>query len=296
MLLALVALPGLGLGAAEPVGKEPVLWEALRQRLVAVAERLDGVLAFSVRDLETGATLELRPDEVFPTASTIKVAVLYELYRQAEAGRVDLAQVTRPPLPRVKGGGVLQELGADVSLTWRDLAVLMMGWSDNEATNRLIERVSLPAVNERLTSLGLRQTRLRRQMMDLAAATRGDENVSTASELRRLAELLKDGPGLQPARAKDLLAVASVPKSSPFRDVLPEGLVVADKPGELEGVRAACAFVNLPGRPYSIAIMSGYLRRDADGDQAIREISAAVYATFDRLARSSPYGRIISER
>jgi beta-lactamase class A len=133
-------------------------------------------------------------------------------------------------------------------------------------------------------------------MMDLAAAQRGDENVSTAGELRRLAELLHEAPGLSPERAKDLLAVAALPKSSPFREVLPEGLTVADKPGELEGVRAACAFVDLPGRPYTIGIMSGYLHRDADGDQAIREISAAVFQTFDRLARSSPYGRIISER
>ena len=52
--------------------------------------RLDGVLGVYVRDLSTGATVELRPDEVFPTASSIKLAVLYELYRQAEEGRIDL--------------------------------------------------------------------------------------------------------------------------------------------------------------------------------------------------------------
>ena len=67
--------------------------------------------------------------------------MLYELYRQAEEGRIDLAETTRPSLPRVGGGGVLQVLGDRVSLTWRDLAVLMMGWSDNEATNLLIDRL-----------------------------------------------------------------------------------------------------------------------------------------------------------
>ena len=278
--------------------KQELLWARLRERIAAVAARLDGALGVSVEDLSSGATIELREGEVFPTASTIKVAVLYELYRQAEEGRLRLDEVTRPALPRVQGGGVLQLLGPQVSLTWRDLAVLMMGWSDNEATNLLMTRLGREAIEARLRGLGLQQTRLRRRMMDLEAARRGDENVSTAGELRRLARLLRDAPGLAPERAGDLLAVAAVEKSSPFREALPPGLPfpVADKPGDLEGVRAACAYVALPGRPYVVGIMSGYLRRDADGEAAIREISAAAFETFDRLARSSTYGRVISER
>ena len=69
-----------------------------------------------------------------------------------------------------------------------------------------------------------------------------------------------------------------------------------DKDGELEAVRSAAAVVDLPGRPYSVAIMTTYLRRDADGDAFIRDVSAALFETFDRLARSSDLGRIISER
>jgi beta-lactamase class A len=196
----------------------------------------------------------------------------------------------------VGGGGVLQELGDKVSLTWRDLAVLMMGWSDNAATNVLIDRVGMDAVNRRLDSLGLRSTRLRRRMMDLEAARRGDENVSTPAEMRQLVETMYAGTGLSKERARDMMAVAAVPKDSPFREPLPEGLVVADKPGSLEAVRCVTAVVDLPGRPYAVSIMTTYLRRDADGAAAIREISAALYETFDRLARSSDLGRIISEK
>ncbi len=61
-------------------------------------------------------------------------------------------------------------------------------------------------------------------------------------------------------------------------------------------MRCEAAWVDVPGRPYSAAIMTAYLRREADGEAAIAEISAAVYETFDRLARASEYGRIISER
>jgi beta-lactamase class A len=281
---------------AAPPEKQAALWEKLRARIEAVDHRLDGVLGVSLKDLKGGMSLDVRPAEPFPQASSIKLAVLYELYRQAEEGRVDLGELTRPPLPRVRGGGVLQELGDKVSLTWRDVAVLMMGWSDNAATNVLIDRVGMDAVNRRLDSLGLRATRLRRKMMDLDAARRGDENVSTPAEMRQLAEAMYAGTGLAKERARDMMAVAAVPKDSPFRVPLPEELVVADKPGSLEAVRCVTAVVDLPGRPYAVSIMTTYLRHDADGEAAIREISAALYETFDRLARSSDLGRIISEK
>jgi beta-lactamase class A len=276
--------------------KEAVLMDHLRTRIEGVAASLDGVLALSLRDAKTGAAIDLHAAEPFPQASSIKLAVLYELYRQAEEGRVDLAAVTTPPLPRVLGGGVLQELSAQVSLTWRDLAVMMMGWSDNEATNLLIDKVGMEAVNRRLDALKLPAVRLRRRMMDVEAAHAGRENVGTPDQMRRLVETLVAGSGLSPERAKDLRAVAAVTKDSPFRTPLPEGLTVIDKPGSLEGVRCVTAYVDVPGRPYSIAIMTAYLKRDADGEEAIRQVSAAVYETFDRLARSSELGRIISER
>ncbi len=301
VVLVLLAAPAL---SAELPPKEAELWAKLRARLEAVDRGLDGVLGVSVRDRKSGAGLDIRADEPFPTASTIKPAILLELYHQAEAGRIDLLSTTTPPAgKRVGGGGVLQELGDRVTLSWRDLAVLMMGWSDNEATNLLIDKVGREAVNRRLDGLDLTRTRLRRRMMDLEAARRGDENVSTPAELRRLMESVDEAAGLSSARAADMKAVASVPKwgtppgrASAFRTPLPDGLRVLDKSGELEGVRCVTAVVDLTGRPYSVAIMTAYLRRDDDGTEALSAISAALYETFDRLARSSDLGRVIGEK
>ena len=283
--------------AAELGAKPAELVSKLRALVQAVDARLDGVLGVYVEDLTRGSVIELRADEPFPTASSIKLAVLYELYRQADEGRIDLAEVTRPPLPRVAGSGVLQYLGDQVSLTWRDLALLMLRWSDNEAANLLIRRVGRDSVNRRLDALMLGKTRLRREMMDLAAARRGDENVSTPRELARLAAILAKGEGLTAGRAEDMLAVATVvAEGSPFRRGLPEGVRAISKPGSLEGVRCETAWVDVPGRPYAAAIMTAYLKHEPDGEAAIAELSEAIYSTFDRLARSSEYGRIISDR
>jgi beta-lactamase class A len=283
-------------------GKEDILFTKLRGRVERLDAQLDGILGLYVRDLKTGRSLELRADEVFPAASTIKVAVLYDLYRQAAEGRLDLAEVTRPPLPRVRGGGALQELGDQVSLTWRDMASLMLAFSDNEATNQLIGKLGMDSVNHRLDVLGLTRTRLRRRMMDLDAARRGDENVSTPSELARLMLTLREGTGLDAARAKDLREVAALPRwdtasiRPPFLAPLPESVKALEKSGELEGVRAAVAVVELERRPYVAAIMTTHLRRDADGEAVIRDISALLFETFDRFDRASDLGRIISER
>ncbi len=297
MTRALAALVLLALAAPAHAGpKEDALWARLRARLERIDAGLDGVLGLSLRDLRTGTTFEIRPDEPFPQASVIKLAVLYELYRQADEGKVSLGEVTRPPAARVGGDGVLKALGPSISLTWRDAAVLMMGWSDNAAANLIIDRLGMDAVNRRLDTLGLPRTRLRRRMMDLEAAARGEENVSTPAEMRRLVETIHAGTGLSPESARDIRLVAATPKDTWFRAPLPEGLVVLDKDGTLEAVRVAAALVELEGRPYSVTIMTTYLRRDEDGEAAIREASAAVFETFDRLARSSDLGRIISER
>jgi beta-lactamase class A len=298
LLPALHGSPARAQDAQAPAAKAAALLQRLRAQVAAADARLDGVLGVYVEDLASGArVVELRADEAFPTASSIKPAVLYELYRQAAEGRIELDETTRPPLPRVGGGGVLQELGPHLSLSWRDLAVLMMAWSDNEATNLLIRRLGMDAVNRRLDSLALARTRLRREMMDLAAARRGDENVSTPRELARLAGVVARGEGLPAERGRDLLAVATVPADgSPFRRALPVGVRAISKPGSLEGVRCEMAWVEVPGRPYLAAIMTGYLEREADGEALIQELSAAIYSTFDRLARSSDHGRVISER
>jgi beta-lactamase class A len=286
--------------AAAPQAKELVLWHRLEERIQSIERSLDGVLGVWVKDLKTGRVLELRARESFPTASSIKVAVLYELYKRAEQGDIDLQETTRPPLPRVGGGGVLESLGDKVNITWRDLAVLMMAFSDNEATNVLIDKLGMAAVNRRLDGLGLGGVRLRRKMMDLDAARRGDENIATPEDLGRLSEIVYRGTGLAVERARDMLAVATLDKwgrttstPSPFRIGLPEALVIADKPGELSGVRCVTASVDLKGRPYVATLMTTFLRREADGESAIRDISQALYETFDRLARSSELGRVI---
>ena len=269
----------------------------LRQKLVASLEKtateLEGVMGYAIVDLTSGDRIERLPSAVFATASTIKLAILYELFKQADEGKLSLD--TMRPLDRqqaVGGSGVLAELTAP-AMPLRDYATLMVVLSDNTATNVLVDVVGMTNVTARMASLGLKDTKLRRKMIDQAASRRGDENVSTPSEIARLLEMLYRGEGLKKDSQEALLAILKKSKATPMRRGIPPGVAVANKPGTLEGVQVDAGIVYLQERPYVLSVMTAYLTQNAAGDAAIASASRAAFEYFNRLAKSSEYGRAI---
>jgi beta-lactamase class A len=273
-----------------------VLWQKLEATVAEVDRNLDGVLGVAILDLSDGGKLQSHADDVFPQASCIKIAVLAELYHQAQAGKLKLADLyTVQAADLVPDSYIMGGLTPGVTrVTLRDLATMMVAVSDNSATNVLIDRLGMESVNGLMDSLGLTHTRLRRKMLDLKAATAGRENVSTPAEMATLLADLYRGKVLNRELTDDFFKVLSTPKQSFIPRDLPEGLKIANKPGELEGVRNDSGVVFVEKRPYVICVMTTYLHRERDGGEAIARISAAAYRMFDRLARASEYGRVVS--
>ncbi|MGH9550402.1 MAG: serine hydrolase, partial [Terriglobales bacterium] len=276
--------------------KQEVLWQKLEANINQVDHGLDGVLGVAILDLGSEKKFVLHGDDVFPQASSIKIAVLAELYRQAQAGKLKLSDLyTVQSADLVPDSTIMGGLTPGVTrITLRDLATMMVAVSDNSATNVLIDRVGMENVNALMDSLGLAHTRLRRKMMDLKAAGEGRENISTPAEMMVLLEDLYRGKVLNKEMTADFFVMLSTPKSSFIPRDLPEGLKIANKPGELEGVRNDSGVVLVENRPYVICVMTTYLHRERDGEEAIANISAAAYRMFDRLARASEYGRVVS--
>jgi len=246
------------------------------QRLQQISSRVDGVVGYSVLDLTSGDRIAHLERETFPTASTIKLAIVYELFRQAAEGRIRLDDTIALDRAKAVGGtGVLFQLGTP-TLSVRDYATLMVIVSDNTATNVLIDRLGMQNISARMQSLGLGATKLRRHMMDTAAARRGDENVSTPDDIVRLLQAIeKDEP--------DASALLKKPKESRLRRALPPGVEAADKPGELDGVRVDAGIVFAKNRPYALCVMATFLTSEVEGERAIEEMSRAAYDYFSRL-------------
>jgi len=179
-------------------------------------------------------------------------------------------------------------------VTLRDLATMVMAVSDNSAANVLIDRVGIENVNAMLDSLGLTHTRLRRKMMDLEAAKQGRENISTPREMMMLLDAIYRGKLLNKEMTADFLRVFSTNHPSFIPRDLPPDLKVADKEGELEAVRNDSGIVFVEGRPYVICVMTGYLRNEREGEDAISKVSLETWRMFDRLSRATEYGRVVS--
>ena len=108
-----------------------------------IAARVDGVVGYAIVDLTSGERIGHLERETFPTASAIKLAIVYELFKQAEEKKIRLDEtLTLDRAQAVGGTGVLVEMGTP-TLSIRDYAVLMVTLSDNTATNVLIDRLGM---------------------------------------------------------------------------------------------------------------------------------------------------------
>ena len=222
---AVIVMLALAVGANGQKPTAPtddLLWEKLDALAGEMVERFEGVMGVAIVDLTDGRTILQNADRVFPTASSIKVAILLELYRQEQEarggaqGKAKLDDVySFDPKDLVEDSQIMAGLTAGVTrVTNRDLAQFMIAVSDNAATNVLIDRVGKDNVNATLRGLGLTKTMLRRKMMDIGAAKRSDENVSTPQEMARLLETIYKGKALNKELTAEFIKQLSTLKES----------------------------------------------------------------------------------
>jgi beta-lactamase class A len=275
---------------------QPVSSPAIREKLVAGIERtareFDGVLGVAIRDLKSGEEILINEGLTFPTGSSIKIAILIELHKQAAAGTLKMTE-TLPVDARnqVGGSGVILHFAEGTSrLSLHDLSVLMITLSDNSATNILIDRLGMSNINQTLDELGLRAIRLRRKMIDLPAMASGRENIATPREAARLMGMLAEGRVINQEVSNLVLRTLRIPKVSPIPRLIPSSVSIANKPGGVEGAACDWALVEVPNRPFAIAVMTTWNGESAGVDEAIAKIARMSYDYFSRLARSTTYG------
>ncbi len=275
VLRVLCASAVIGSGAQAQVER---LEEKTVARIRAFDEAFDGVLGAAAIDLTNGRTLGWQERVVCPSASTIKVPVMAAVYRDLKPDR----PVALSPKDLIGGSPNLTLLlrRGPATLTVRELVAAMIETSDNTAANALIDLAGMPRVNALLDEYGLTATRLRRRMLDGAAARRGDDNTSSPLELARIAELVYTGKW-----SADLASMKRV--EAGVRRAVPANVEVASKPGEVPGARCELAIVYLPKRPFALGIMSTFIRNH---DDPIPTVAALLYAHYERLAKSNRYG------
>ncbi|MFO7561933.1 MAG: serine hydrolase [Enhygromyxa sp.] len=275
-------------GVADP--QHEILRAKLGRELRRIVDAFNGVMGVQFVDLTDGARIGVNEQLRFPQASSIKIPILIELFRQAESRPTILRERQRVTgMTSVGGSGILKHFVEGSSeLSNEDLAVLMIGLSDNTATDLLIDLVGMENVNQTMISLGAPQTELRRKMIDPEASARGEENLSTPREAAQLmARIARCELPVSREACERIRRILAIP-GSVVRRVVPSEVAVASKPGGIAGVSVIWAIIAVPDRPFVFTAMTNYGL--GDGREAIERAARAAYDHAARLARSTQYG------
>lgn len=286
-----------GLKASIPLLLPAVLaaQASLKERIVRRAAEVNGaVVGVAFHDLQTGDTLYLDADDSFHAASTMKVPVMIELFRQVDAGRLRLDQEV--PLANefrsiVDGSPYALSPGDDSdssaylkvgsSVTVRELIDRMITRSSNLATNALIALADAKRAEATAHSLGARNIRVLRGVEDNKAFRAGLNNTTTARDLAVLLEAIETGRAASRASCdamRDILLRQEFSAEIPAG--LPPGTRVAHKTGWINGVLHDAAIVYQPNRkPYVLVVLTRDIPDEKVARALIVDISRMVFAS-----------------
>lgn len=243
----------------------------LEARIAPLAKAHKGTVAVAVRNLKTGDEFYLNADEPMPTASLIKLPVMVEAYQQAADGKIKLdTTLTLRKDDKVQGSGILTPHFSDgATFPLRDAVRLMIVFSDNTATNMVIDRIGLKSTTERMAKLGLKDTRLNAKVF--RADTRIDQEFgkkyglgsTTAREMVKLLELIDAGKVVSPDACKEMLGhLKACDDAEKMTRFLPPGTVVAHKTGSVNASKTDAGVIYTATGPVALCVLT-----DANEDQ-----------------------------
>jgi beta-lactamase class A len=278
-------------GSARPQAAPPALASQIEAEIAAVPGAVAGVY---YRNLTRPAdTVAIDADSSFHAASTMKIAVMIQLFREAEAGQLSLGQtvVVRNQFASIVDGTAYaldpkddSDSGlyamAGQAVTVRELMVRMIQRSSNLATNTIIALVGPSRVDSTARMLGATHTRVLRGVEDSKAFARGLNNTTSARDLAVLLIAIYDH---RAATAADCVAMLDVLLGQEFNTEIPAGLPpgtrVAHKTGQITGVLHDAAIVYpAKGPPYALVVLTRGISDEHAAQSLIAGISRSVYS------------------
>lgn len=280
----------LAVAPAEPASEE------LEKKLLPLIDAHKGKVAVGVKNLVTGEKFFHNPDQVMPTASLIKIAVMIEAYQQADAGKFMLSdKVTLREEDKVPGSGLLtKHFSEGASFSIRDAVRLMMAVSDNTATNLILDRTGIQAVNQRMRDWGFPETRINAKVFRGSTTSVDPERTriyslgsTTAREMVGILEELQMGTRNRPAIKQVLLGhLLANEDRDKFPRFLP-GTKIAHKDGSTDRVRTDAGIIDTPIGPVAVCVLTSnntdqrWLPDNA-GNLLCARVAQAVYQHYSR--------------
>jgi beta-lactamase class A len=252
-------------------------------------------VAVAYRMVDGSRELLIDPDKPFHAASTMKVPVMIELFRQASAGQLSLDEQLpiRNEFHSIVDGSVYQLDPGDDSdavvyaavgktLSLRQLCEQMITVSSNFAANLLIKRLGVENIRRTVTRLGADGMQVLRGVEDNKAFDRGMNNTTTARGLLVLMEKIATGHAVNPSADAEMAAIL---KRQHFNDGIPAGLpagtVVGHKTGSITKIHHDAGIVYGP-KPYVLVVLVRGIQDQKVSAALIASISREVWTAAER--------------
>lgn len=222
-------------------------------KIQAAIADFKGKVWIYAKNLETGKEYGLRADEQVRTASTIKLPIMTEVFRQVAEGKIGWTdEIVISKQNKVGGSGILGEFTDGLKIDLRTATNLMIVLSDNTATNVVLDKVSSNAVNDHMAKLGLKDTLSLRKIGGGGDAKAYDEPLnklfgigrSSPKDMVRLLEMLERGEVVSKEASAEMIAIL---KRQQYKDGIGRNALdtvpVASKSGSLDRLRSDVGIV-----------------------------------------------------
>lgn len=281
---------------------------SLEKVLLPAIEAHHGDVGLAVKNLKTGEAYEYKSDQPMPTASLIKLPVMVATYDAVEKGKLSLDDIIElKKEDQVQGSGILTahfSPGTKVSL--RDAIHLMIVYSDNTATNLVLDKLGLPATNEYMVGFGCPETRINSKVFRRDTSIDKDRSrefglgSTTARDMVKLCEQLYQKKLVSETASKQMLDhMFACDDKQKVPRMLPTGTRVAHKTGSVNASRTDAGIIESPAGPIAYCILTNKNKDqrwsdDNEGDLFCAKIGAAIYQYFNPKQEAAAIAPIAS--
>lgn len=244
-----------------------------------------GEYSFYFEDIDSGYTYSFNEKVTMPSASCIKIPIAMALLKEVQDNLINLDEkILVRKEEMVDGSGIIYEFDEkDYSL--RELLTVMIIQSDNTAANKIIDILGMEKINNTIKSAGLKETFLKRKMMDFKAREKGLENLSCSLDLAQCLKMIHQASFLNKEYSDFLLKIL---KKSQTRDKIPfymperEWNKIGNKTGSLPGIENDAALMNLDKGNFVFVVMSKSLPNNVYGVVTISRMGKMMWDIIDR--------------
>ncbi len=285
-----VAVSLLILAGCQPAAQERPDLIAVGERIAPIIDAFDGRAGVYVKDLVTGQELGMNANDLYPTASMIKVPIMVSVFDRIEQGDLDYQQeLTYVDSLFYSDADIAGELRENATVALSEMVFLSISKSDNTASLWLQELGGTGvAINEWLEEHGFEGTR----MNSRTPGRRGDWEQygwgqTTPREMARLMEMIYNGDAVSPAASQEMLRVLQRPWwDDEALSQMPPSIEVASKNGAVSASKSEVVLVHAPSGPYLFCVITAdqadtRWEADNDGYMLIRAVSRILWESFE---------------